>query len=154
MSRLQESGVAGVLVGRGALRNPWIFSQAADLAAGRTPRIVTDADRARFLLAYIDMLQQERLHEEKGFRHVAPGQQDAGIGGPARGHDKVGDQQAARAELVVHQRPGQRIAPARRDRNAASSIAELRDVIATFFAAGAAAATTGSPDRSTHSSIS
>src|SRR5712692_772079 len=33
-----RSGVEGVLVGRGVLRNPWILSQAADLAAGRTPR--------------------------------------------------------------------------------------------------------------------
>ena len=31
-------GVAGVLVGRGALRNPWIFEQAADLARARAAR--------------------------------------------------------------------------------------------------------------------
>ena len=31
VSRLRDSAVAGVLVGRGALRNPWIFRQAADL---------------------------------------------------------------------------------------------------------------------------
>ena len=30
-----QSGVSGVLVGRGVLRNPWILAQAADLAAGR-----------------------------------------------------------------------------------------------------------------------
>ncbi len=74
VERLSRGGVAGVLVGRGALRNPWIFRQAADLVAGRAPRVVTDADRAQFLLDYIEMLQQERLHEDKGFRHVAPGQ--------------------------------------------------------------------------------
>src|SRR5512138_2922805 len=34
-------GVSGVLVGRGVLRNPWILAQAAELAAGRTPREVT-----------------------------------------------------------------------------------------------------------------
>ena len=33
-----RSGVEGVLVGRGVLRNPWILAQAADLAAGRPPR--------------------------------------------------------------------------------------------------------------------
>src|SRR6266545_2083460 len=33
-----RSGVGGVLVGRGVLRNPWILSQAMDLAAGRVPR--------------------------------------------------------------------------------------------------------------------
>jgi tRNA-dihydrouridine synthase B len=72
VDRLSNAGVSGVLVGRGALRNPWIFSQAADLAAGRTPRVVTDEDRARFLLAYIDMLLHERIDEAEGFRHVAP----------------------------------------------------------------------------------
>src|SRR5688500_14561906 len=31
VDRVSATGVAGVLVGRGALRNPWIFEQAADL---------------------------------------------------------------------------------------------------------------------------
>ena len=89
VDRLSSGAVSGVLVGRGALRNPWIFRQAADLLAGRTPREVTDADRAEFLLAYIEMLQQERLHEAEGFRHVAPGQESAPPpAGPARGHDR------------------------------------------------------------------
>src|SRR6478736_1393547 len=39
------SGVSGVLVGRGVLRNPWILSQAADLAAGRAPREITLRER-------------------------------------------------------------------------------------------------------------
>ena len=34
-ARLRSAGVAGVLVGRGVLRNPWIFAQAAALAEGR-----------------------------------------------------------------------------------------------------------------------
>src|SRR5213082_3634695 len=44
VARLQ-SGVDGVLVGRGVLRNPWILSQAADLAAGRPARPVSMRDR-------------------------------------------------------------------------------------------------------------
>jgi tRNA-dihydrouridine synthase B len=56
VGRLNETGVAGVLVGRGALRNPWIFAQAAALAAGRAVPEVSLADRGRFLLEYIDML--------------------------------------------------------------------------------------------------
>ncbi len=51
-----RSGVSGVLVGRGVLRNPWILAQAADLVAGREPRVVTQADRGQFLLDYIDLL--------------------------------------------------------------------------------------------------
>ncbi|HTI41872.1 MAG TPA: tRNA dihydrouridine synthase DusB [Vicinamibacterales bacterium] len=64
-------GVSGVLVGRGVLRNPWILSQAADVAAGRTPRVVTLVERGRFLLEYIDMLLDEGINEREGFRHVA-----------------------------------------------------------------------------------
>jgi tRNA-dihydrouridine synthase B len=52
-----RSGVEGVLVGRGVLRNPWILSQAADLAAGRPARVVTMEERGRFLLDYINLLR-------------------------------------------------------------------------------------------------
>ena len=61
IERLRQASVAGVLVGRGALRNPWIFEQAAALAAGRVPRDITPAERARFLLEYMDMLLSERV---------------------------------------------------------------------------------------------
>ena len=37
VERVAGTGVSGVLVGRGVLRNPWILAQAADLAAGRPP---------------------------------------------------------------------------------------------------------------------
>ena len=68
-----RSGVSGVLVGRGVLRNPWILAQAADIAAGRAPRTVSMEERGRFLLDYIDLLITERVDEAAGFRHVAPG---------------------------------------------------------------------------------
>jgi tRNA-dihydrouridine synthase B len=74
VSRLRETGAGGVLVGRGALRNPWIFSQAAWLAGGTSvvPDVTLEA-RGRFLLDYIDLLMKERVGEVEGFRHVAPG---------------------------------------------------------------------------------
>src|ERR671912_2472803 len=50
------TGVRGVLVGRGVLRNPWILAQASDLAAGRPARQGTLHDRGRFLLEYIQLL--------------------------------------------------------------------------------------------------
>lgn len=58
-----ESGVAGVLVGRGVLRNPWILAQGADLLCGRPARQVTDVDRGRFLLEYIALLEHERVRD-------------------------------------------------------------------------------------------
>ncbi len=126
-----------MLVGRGALRNPWIFRQAADLAAGRTPRVVTDADRAQFLLDYIEMLQQERLHgenEAEGFRHVAPGQPAASdaSAGPARGHDRwvINKLRALNSWYTKGLDNGSHL---RVSINAASSIPELRDVIQDFF---------------------
>jgi tRNA-dihydrouridine synthase B len=71
VERLQ-SGVQGVLVGRGVLRNPWILAQAADLLRGRPVRPVNLQDRGTFLLEYIDLLLTERLREPAGFRHTAP----------------------------------------------------------------------------------
>ena len=68
VSRMR-SGVEGVLVGRGVLRNPWILAQAADLSAGREAREVTLEDRGRFLLAYIDLLLHERVDETRALTH-------------------------------------------------------------------------------------
>src|SRR6478736_2227165 len=67
VSRLEHNAVGGVLVGRGALRNPWIFRQAAALAAGRTPEPVTLEERGQFLLDYLDLLLNERVNEANGF---------------------------------------------------------------------------------------
>jgi len=64
-----RSGISGVLVGRGVLRNPWILAQAADLIAGRSARPVTLEDRGRFLLDYIDLLLHERVDETRALTH-------------------------------------------------------------------------------------
>ncbi len=68
LDRLRTTPVAGVLVGRGILRNPWLFAQAADLLAGRPPRDVTREDRKRFLLEYIDLLVREAPWGEDDLR--------------------------------------------------------------------------------------
>ncbi|MCE2539132.1 MAG: tRNA dihydrouridine synthase DusB [Acidobacteria bacterium] len=68
-----RAGVAGVLVGRGALRNPWIFQQAAVLAVDGSVPEVSLEERGRFLLDYIDLLMREGVDESRGFRHQAPG---------------------------------------------------------------------------------
>ena len=64
-----RSGVEGVLVGRGVLRNPWILAQAADMAAGRPPRAVTLEQRGLFLLDYIDLLTRERIDDARALSH-------------------------------------------------------------------------------------
>ena len=68
LDRLRGTPVAGVLVGRGILRNPRLFAQAADLMAGRPPRDVTPEDRKRFLLEYIDLLVREAPWGEEDLR--------------------------------------------------------------------------------------
>jgi tRNA-dihydrouridine synthase B len=102
VQRLRETGVAGVLVGRGALRNPWIFAQAAAAGAGRPLQVVSSADRRGFLLEYIDLLLDGPVEDPPGFRHSAvptgsgpwtgddgPQEWSAGErGGPARGRQR------------------------------------------------------------------
>jgi tRNA-dihydrouridine synthase len=51
---LGETGAAGLMVGRGAIRNPWIFSQVRDLLAGREPQYPTGRD----VLGYIGALYE------------------------------------------------------------------------------------------------
>jgi tRNA-dihydrouridine synthase len=129
-----------VLVGRGALRNPWIFEQAANLAAGHPKREISPRERGQFLLDYIDMLLTERLREADGvrhvgeadgFRHIAPGQQPA-ASAPARGHDKwvINKLRALNSWYTKGIENGSHL---RVRVNAASSIAELRAVIEDFF---------------------
>ena len=135
--RLKNSAVAGVLIGRGALRNPWIFEQAAALAAGVAPRSISAADRSSFLLEYIDLLLTERLNESRGFRHVAPGQSSAAESAPARGHDRwvINKLRALNSWFTKGVDGGSQLRVAI---NSANSIAQLRLVIEEFFSSAAA----------------
>jgi nifR3 family TIM-barrel protein len=143
VDRLRAGGVAGVLVGRGALRNPWIFQQARDLAEGRTPREVTPEARARFLLDYIDLLVMERVGEAEGFRHVAPGQasEPAGAPQPARGRERwvINKLRALNAWYTKGLDNGSHL---RISVNAADSVPQLREIIESFFLSPAALAAT------------
>ena len=81
VGRLRQTAVAGVLVGRGALRNPWIFEQAQALRRGDAVHPVAGQERGWFLLAYLDLLLSEGTAETEGFRHTATADLKAG---PAR----------------------------------------------------------------------
>jgi tRNA-dihydrouridine synthase len=115
------SGVSGVLVGRGVLRNPWILAQAADLAAGRVPRHVTLSERGQFLLDYIDLLVNERVDESEGFRHLV-------VDGPrreAKGHERWVINKV-RALCAWYWKGIVRV-------NSASTLQELCEIIEGFF---------------------
>jgi tRNA-dihydrouridine synthase B len=130
------SGVSGVLVGRGVLRNPWILAQAADVAAGRAPRAISRRDRGQFLLEYIDLLLTERQNEAEGFRHVAPGAEsaDAHDARPARGHERwvINKLRALCSWYSKGLDGGSQL---RVQVNSAERIAQLREMVAEFFLA-------------------
>jgi nifR3 family TIM-barrel protein len=141
IERLRGTPVRGVLVGRGALRNPWIFEQAAAVADGRPPREIALDERGQFLLEYIDLLLEDQREETAGFRHVAPGQ---GPVAPARGRERwvVNKLRALNAWYTKGLDNGSYL---RMAVNAAESIAELRDVIHGFFADGGGQAVIRAP---------
>ena len=126
-------GVSGVFVGRGVLRNPWILAQARDLLAGRPARAVSDDERGRFLLEYIELLLDERLHEAEGFRHVAPG--EPGPRSVATRHDRwVINKLRALCSWYTKGCDGG--AHLRTAINRAESLSELRGIIEDFFLSG------------------
>ncbi len=54
-----ETKCDGVLIGRGAMANPWIFRQIEDAIAGREPFQPTLADKRNVLLEYFDSLRED-----------------------------------------------------------------------------------------------
>jgi tRNA-dihydrouridine synthase B len=130
-----DTGVSGVLVGRGVLRNPWILAQAADVAAGRTARIVSLRERGQFLLDYIDLLLHERVDEAEGFRHIAPGaslSDSADVSRPARGHERwvINKLRALCSWYSKGLDGGSHL---RVRINSAERVADLREIVEEFF---------------------
>ena len=60
---LDESGAAGIMVGRGLLRNPWLLRQIAEEREGKEIFSPTLDQRLQFVLKYIDLLEQTDLRE-------------------------------------------------------------------------------------------
>src|SRR3954469_13965739 len=118
VERMRGGNVSGVLVGRGVLRNPWILAQAADLIAGRPVRAVTAADRAQFLLDYIDLLLHERVRDEV----------------VAVSHDKWIINKL-RALCSYYTKGFDNGSHLRLKINSVASLSELRDAVAEFFLA-------------------
>jgi tRNA-dihydrouridine synthase B len=129
VSRLSGGRISGVLIGRGALRNPWIFSQAAMTARGGTPAEISLEDKGLFLLEYIDLLLSERVNEAEGFRHAAPNQEGHA---PARGRERwvVNKLRALCAWYTKGLDGGAQLRVAV---NTADSVGRLRQIIGEFF---------------------
>jgi tRNA-dihydrouridine synthase len=58
-ARWRETNCDGILIGRGAMANPWIFRQIEDTLAGREPVQPTLEDKRAVLLEYFDMLRED-----------------------------------------------------------------------------------------------
>jgi nifR3 family TIM-barrel protein len=56
LSMLRETGAAGVMIGRGALRNPWIFAETIELAQGRRRPQPTPAERAALVERHLSLM--------------------------------------------------------------------------------------------------
>ena len=133
VGRLRETAVAGVLVGRGALRNPWIFEQAQTLGRGGVVCPVAARERGRFLLAYLDLLLSEGTAEAEGFRHTATADPKAGpTGRNARRRERwvINKLRALGSWYTKGLDHGSRLRVAI---NHAASLDELRALIRDFF---------------------
>jgi tRNA-dihydrouridine synthase len=63
VDRLRRYGVDGVLVGRGAMHNPWIFGQVADFWEGKEPVSPTPRMQREAFATYLELLREEMEHE-------------------------------------------------------------------------------------------
>ena len=59
VERLNETGVDAVMIGRGAIADPWIFRQTAELMRGEVPYKPTLAEKQRVLHRYYELLRDE-----------------------------------------------------------------------------------------------
>ena len=61
---LKETGAAGVMIGRSAIRNPWIFQQIRDRFAGKPVKVVTLADVYGYIQHLYAITYQDDLREK------------------------------------------------------------------------------------------
>jgi nifR3 family TIM-barrel protein len=59
LKRWRETGCDGILIGRGAMANPWIFRQIEETLAGRAVYEPTLDDKREVLIEYFDLLRAD-----------------------------------------------------------------------------------------------
>ncbi|MEO6588893.1 MAG: tRNA dihydrouridine synthase DusB, partial [Pyrinomonadaceae bacterium] len=59
LDKFKETGVDGILIGRGAMQNPWIFRQINDVMQGREPYQPDLDEKKAVLLEFFEMLEVE-----------------------------------------------------------------------------------------------
>ena len=90
MQKLEESGVDGVLIGRGALGNPWIFRQIKDAIEGRNPIPVPLHQKMETAIRHYKMMldwKPEHIAVSEMRKHI--GWYLSGVRGAAAIRDRV-----------------------------------------------------------------
>jgi tRNA-dihydrouridine synthase B len=101
LERLETTGADGVMIGRGAMANPWIFRQVEQLRAGLPMFEPTPRDKRDFLLLYMDMLLEFMPpHQASGKIKQLIGQFYVGLPGAAQLRRDL-----QRAPGIAEQRP-------------------------------------------------
>ncbi len=59
VAMFRDTGCDGVMIGRGAIKNPWIFQQVRAQLAGQAPMVADAAEKKRVLLGYFERLRAE-----------------------------------------------------------------------------------------------
>jgi len=59
---LRQTGAAGVMIGRGAVRNPWIFNQIRQVLRGEKPTRPTGRQVGNFLKSLFEAVAPARIH--------------------------------------------------------------------------------------------
>ncbi|HEX8089971.1 MAG TPA: tRNA dihydrouridine synthase DusB [Blastocatellia bacterium] len=102
IDRLKETGVDAVMIGRGAVANPWIFRQTAELMRGETVYEPPLEEKQRVLHRYYDLLRDE-MHERAlaGKLKQMCGYFTHGLAGGARLRERVFHSQSV-SEIYHH----------------------------------------------------
>jgi len=83
--RWRETGCDGILIGRGAMANPWIFRQVEDALNGREPFQPTLEDKRAVLIEYFELLRADMPEfAAVGRMKQLAGQFTKGLAGGAR----------------------------------------------------------------------
>ncbi len=59
LEKFRETGVDGILIGRGAMQNPWIFRQIQDVMEGRAPHQPSFEEKQEVLLEFFELLRED-----------------------------------------------------------------------------------------------
>jgi nifR3 family TIM-barrel protein len=69
LEMLEQTRASGVMIGRGAMSDPWIFSQVVELAEGRPVPQPTGEDRARLVRHHLELML-DYFHDERSTVHM------------------------------------------------------------------------------------